>query len=54
MDTKFSWDNMRGRDRLEDLDVDGKVILIWIIGKKGWSVRIGFMWLRIGTSGGLL
>jgi hypothetical protein len=29
-------------------------ILKWILGKLGFGVWIGFIWLRIGTSGGLL
>jgi hypothetical protein len=30
------------------------IILEWILGKWGGKVLIGFIWLRIGTSGGLL
>jgi hypothetical protein len=36
-----------------DLDVDGK-ILVWIWGKQGGKVWTCYMWLRIGTSGGIL
>jgi hypothetical protein len=42
--------NIKGIDQLEDLDVDGKIILEWIVGK----VWTGCIWFRIGTSGGLL
>jgi hypothetical protein len=37
---------------LEDLGVDGKIILEWIL--KKWVRRMwtGFIWLRIGTSDG--
>jgi len=38
----------------ENLDVDGKVILHWILGKYGTKVWTGRIWPRIGTSGGLL
>jgi hypothetical protein len=33
MRTKFWWDNLKGRDDSEDLGVDGKIILEWILGK---------------------
>jgi hypothetical protein len=33
---------------------NGKIILKWILGKYGGKVRIGFISLRIGNSGGLL
>jgi hypothetical protein len=26
----------------------------WILWKKGWRVRVGFIWLRLGIGGGLL
>jgi hypothetical protein len=38
----------------EDLDVDGWIILKWILGKQGGKVWTGCIWLRVGTSGGLL
>jgi hypothetical protein len=43
---------MKGRDNSEDLDVDGKIILKWILGKLSWRVRIEFIWLRIGPVSG--
>jgi len=39
---------------LEDLSVDGKLILDWSLGKLCGKVWNGFIWLRIGTSGGAL
>jgi hypothetical protein len=39
---------------LRDLVVDGKIILEWFLEKKGGYVWTGFIWLRIGTSDGLL
>jgi hypothetical protein len=45
----FWLENLRGRDHLKELRVDGK-----ITSKYDGKVWIGFIWLRIGTSGGLL
>jgi hypothetical protein len=47
MCTEFWWESLKGRDHLEDLG-------ICILGKYGLGMWIGFIWLRIGTSGGLL
>jgi hypothetical protein len=47
----FLLENLKGRDRLEDLGVDGKIMLEWILGKEGAKVWTGCIWLRIGTSG---
>jgi len=35
----------------ENLRVDGKIILEWIVGRKVWT---GCISIRIGTNGGLL
>jgi hypothetical protein len=47
-------ESLKGRDHLEDLGVNGKVILKLILKKKGGRMWTGFIWLRIGTGGGLL
>jgi len=39
---------------LQDQGTDGKIILEWILGKKGGKVCSGCIWFRIGTSGRLL
>ena len=48
------WGNLRERDYLEDIGVDGRIILRWIFRK--WNVRAwaGSSWLRIDTVGGHL
>jgi hypothetical protein len=53
--TGFWWRNLRERDHLEDLGVDGRIILRWICWK--WDVGgawNGSIWLRIGAGGGHL
>jgi len=42
-----------GKRPLGDPDLDGRIILSWILGK--WKgVEIGWSWLRVGTDGGHL
>jgi hypothetical protein len=48
------WGNLKGKDHSEDLDVDWKIILEWMLGKCNGKAWTGFIWLRIGTSGGAL
>jgi len=36
------------------LGIDGKIILEWILGKQDGKVWIRCIWLRVGSSGGLL
>jgi hypothetical protein len=54
MHTNFWLPSLKGRDNSEDLGADERIILKWILRKFVWRVCIGFVWLRIGTSGGLL
>jgi hypothetical protein len=39
-------ENLKGRDRLEDIGVGGTITLVWIVGKcdgeVGWT---GYIWL---------
>ena len=50
----IGWGNLRERDDLEDLGVDGRIILRWIFRKWDVGVWTGSIWLRIGTGGGQL
>jgi hypothetical protein len=46
--------NLKGRHHLEDLGIDRKVMLEWILGKLGEKLWDGFIRLKVGTSGRLL
>jgi hypothetical protein len=52
MHSIFRFENRR--DHSEDLDVDWKIILEWILQKEGKKLWAGRIWLKIGTSGVLL
>jgi hypothetical protein len=48
------WESQKERGHWEDQNVGGRRILKWILERYDGMVWIGFVWLRIGTSGGLL
>ena len=52
--TEFWWGNMNERDPLEDLDVDWKIILKWILRKEDEVMWTGFVCFKKRTSRGLL
>jgi hypothetical protein len=54
MHTKFWLENLKGKDHSEDLGIEGKIILEWILGKLGGKVWPGCIWLKISASGRLL
>jgi hypothetical protein len=54
MRTEFWSGNPKGRDYSGDLDVDGRIILEWILGRYGGNLWTGYIWLRIGSSDGPL
>jgi hypothetical protein len=50
---KHCSENLKGRDNKEDLGIEGRITLEWILGKRG-EVRTGYIWFRIGTRSSLL
>jgi hypothetical protein len=51
---KILVEKLKGRDHPEDIDVDGKITLEWILRKGNGKMWTGFIWFRIGTGGALL
>jgi hypothetical protein len=47
-------ENQKEVDHSEDVSIDGKIILEWILGKEGGGMWTGFVWLRTETSGVML
>jgi len=52
--TVFWWGNLRERDNLEDLGLDGRIILRRISRKWDVGARTVSSWLRMGKRGGHL
>jgi len=50
----FWWGYLWERDRLEDLGVNGSIVLRWIFSKWDVAAWTGSSWLRLGTGGGHL
>jgi hypothetical protein len=44
-------ETVKGRDHSEDLGIDGKIILEWMLGKQDEKAWTGCIWFRIGTNG---
>jgi hypothetical protein len=51
MHTVFWLESQKRRDNSEDLRIDERIILEWILGKQDRKVWIERTWLRIGTNG---
>jgi hypothetical protein len=46
--------NLKSREHLQDIGVDGRIISEWTLEKQSGKVITGFIWLRPVSSGGLL
>jgi hypothetical protein len=53
-DTEFWWRNLREKDHLKDLGLEGRIILRWIFWEWDGEAWNGLIWLRIGKVSGLL
>jgi len=48
------WGNVKNRNHLEDMVVDGRIMLQLVFNKQdGWTWT-GLLWFRLGTSGWML
>jgi hypothetical protein len=51
--TEFERGCLKERSHLEDLGIDRRIILKWILKKENGRVWTGLIWLMTGTSGRL-
>jgi hypothetical protein len=51
MDIEFWSKKLKGRDHLEDLHIDDRIISEWLLGKYSGKEWNGFIWFRMRTSG---
>jgi hypothetical protein len=55
MGTEICSESLKPKDYLEDIGVDGRIIIVeWVLEKWGDKMWTGFVCLRIGTIGWLL
>jgi hypothetical protein len=48
--TLFWWENLKASGHLNDLGVDGKIQLQFILNKSVGRTWNGFIWLKVGNS----
>jgi hypothetical protein len=53
MEQRFWYGNLRETDNVEDLGLDRRIRLKWILQKQDGKACTGWIWLRIGTGGRL-
>jgi hypothetical protein len=53
MHTKFWLGSPKERDHSEDLDIDKRTVIKWVLRKSDERLWTGFVWLRMGTGDGL-
>jgi hypothetical protein len=54
MHIAYWWESQKERDHWQNQDVRGWTILKWILERYDGVIWIGLIWIRIGTSGGLV
>jgi hypothetical protein len=50
----YWWESQKEKYHHEDQDVDGRIILGWILERWDGVMWTGLVWLRIGTGGEFL
>lgn len=54
MQVGLRYGDLMGIDHLEDISVDGRVIIKWVFKEWHDDVWTGLLWLRRGTGGGCM
>ena len=54
MHTVFWWQDLRERGNFEDLGMDGRKILKWMVKKLDGETWIALLWVRTGRGSGHL